>query len=300
MNQPGRIVVGIDFSSESELAARQALAIARHLGAELVLVHVRASVELPRISGRPGSEQRAVDQRFHDQQARALSAVRDQLGQVRERLSGQGVTISQLLVEDYPDEGICAAASELGARLTVVGTHGRTGLHWLRMGSVAEHVVRLSETDVLVTRRPWRDGYHRILVASDFSPSAERALDGAIALAAPGAEIEVVHHLSARWPVGSRSTSLDVGALVDVAREQGSQLLARKRAPGCELSFHVATEAPSPGVIHWLETHPYDLAALGSHGRRGIRRFLMGSVAEVVVRHAPCSVLVAHGLPEPA
>lgn len=281
-----KIVVGIDFSPEAGEAARQALGIARHLGAELVLVHVRPKLELPGVPESARGEERAVRQRWHDEDASALAAAREQLAGIRERLSGQGVPVGQLLVVDYA--ALCAAASELGAHLTVVGTHGRTGLRWLALGSVAQKVVRESETDVLVVRRARRDGYRRVLVASDFSASAERALDGAIGLAAPGASIEVVHHLETR----------DDDVLMDLAREQGAQLLARKTAPGLELLFHVSTERPVPGIVHWLETHPFDLAALGSHGRHGVRRFVLGSVAEAVVRHAPCSVLVAHGLPE--
>lgn len=292
------IVVGIDFSSESELAARQALAIARHLGGELVLVHVRATVELPPPPAGSGSERRALEQGWRDTESRALAGARDELADLRERLSGQGVTISQLLVEDYPADGICAAARELAARFTVVGTHGRTGLRWIEMGSVAQHVVRQSAGDVLVARPGRRDGYHRILVATDFSPAAERALDGAIALAAPGAEVLLVHQLAMRWPAGRGGPiellPFEVDALVEQARREGAALVARKQRGDLELRFHVSVEAPLPAIIHWLETHGCDLAAVGSHGRRGFRRFLLGSVAEAVVRRAPCSVLVAH------
>jgi nucleotide-binding universal stress UspA family protein len=296
------IVVGIDFSSEAQEAARQALGVARHLGAELVLVHVRATVELPVVPDRRDSADRALQERWREHDARELAAAREELGRLRERLSGQGVPVSQLLVEDYPADGLCAAASQLGARFTVVGTHGRTGLRWLQMGSVAQHVVRQSETDVLVARRSSNDAYHRILVATDFSASAERALDSAIALAAPGARIDVVHHVPTRWRAGGNVAagellSRDIDLLADFTREQGVDLLARKQVPGFELLFHVSTERPVPGIVHWLETHGGDLVVLGSHGRRGVRRFLLGSVAEAVVRHAPCSVLVAHGAP---
>ena len=87
-------------------------------------------------------------------------------------------------------------------------------------------------------------------------------------------------------------------SLVDQLRAQGEQLLARKEVSGVELHFHVASGTPTPGILDWLATHHHDLAAVGSHGRRGIRRGVLGSVAESVVRHAPCSVLVAHGLPD--
>ena len=302
METSAKIVVGIDFSEQSEIAARQALGVARHLGGELVLVHVRANVELPKM---PERRTDTFEQEWRQRDVGELAAARDQLGQLRERLSGQGAVISQLLVEDYPDEGVCAAARELAARLTVVGTHGRTGLRWLQMGSVAQKIVRQSETDVLVARGVRREGYQRILVATDFSPSAERALAGAIALAAPRATIDLVHYLDAGPMLGgnfgaSQVLSLARERMMEFARMGADDLLARKHAANLTLRFRVSTERPVPGIVHALELEHCDLVVLGSHGRRGIRRFLLGSVAENVVRHAPCSVLVAHGQPDVA
>jgi nucleotide-binding universal stress UspA family protein len=291
-NDP-KIVVGIDFSSESRLAAEQALRMARHLDAELVLVNVRTRLEIPPISERAPDVARDAVQRYREQEARWLANDRDELAKLRERLSGQGVLVSQLLVDDSPESGLCAAANQIRARLTVVGTQGRTGLRWLLLGSVAQRVVRMSAIDVLVARPTWHDGYHRILVATDYSSSAERALDGALAFAAPGAEIDVVHchgRLSAMDAIRREERE----ALADELRSQGEQLLARKARPGVELHFHVSPGFPMPGIVHWLETHHHDLVAVGSHGLRGIRRGLLGSVSESVVRHAPCSVLVAH------
>ena len=295
MSSSIKIVVGVDFSEESEIAGRQALGVAHHLGGELMLVHVRAPVELPL----PRGSTDAVDPEWRDLSARELAATHEELGRLRERLSGQGVVVRQFVVEDYPDEGLCAAARELAARLTVVGTQGRTGLRWLQMGSVAQKVVRLSETDVLVARRERREGYHRILVATDFSASAERALDSAIALAARGGAIDVVHYLDAGRMIGGNFGASQVlpsalERMTELARVQGDELLAPKQAPGLELRFRVSSGRPVPGLIHALELEPCDLVALGTHGRRGVRRFLLGSVAEAVVRHAPCSVLIAH------
>jgi nucleotide-binding universal stress UspA family protein len=165
---------------------------------------------------------------------------------------------------------------------------------------VAQKVVRRSETDVLVARKERREGYHRVLVATDFSASAERALDSAIALAASGAVIDVVHYLDSARMVGGNFGASQVlpsalERMTELARVQGDQLLASRQRPGLELRLRVSSERPVPGVIHSLELEPHDLVALGTHGRRGVRRFLLGSVAEAVVRHAPCSVLIAHG-----
>lgn len=301
MKEPQKIVVGVDFSPESEVAARQALEIARHTGAELILVHAGTTVEMPTLSADASeSAHRAVD--FYRQHlVERLTEVRRDLGEMRERLSGQGPVVSQLVVEDFPADGLCAIAKDLRARLTVVGTHGRTGLRWLWLGSVAQAVVRHSDSDVLVVRPPRSPhaGFRRILVATDFSASAARALDSALELAAPGATIDVVY--CATPPPTSYSgfgalqpLPADLRqALIDDLHRQGEEPLKSRRIPGMDLRFHVLSAAPRLGIAHRLETFPYDLVALGSHGRRGIRRALMGSVAEAVVQRAPCSVLVA-------
>jgi len=299
--EPKKIIVGVDFSIESDLAAQQGLAIARRAGSELVLVHAGTTVELPTLSAdASGSARRGVAV-YREHLAERLTEVRAELDALRTRLSGQGAVVSQLVVEDFPARSLCAVASDLGAQLTVVGTHGRTGLKWLWLGSVAQSVVRHSEVNVLVSRplRSRKAEYHRILVATDFSDAAERAIDSALELAAPGATIDVIHCVapppssySGFGAVESLPADLRT-ALFEDLRVQGVDLLSRKRRPEVELHFHVVPEAPAPGIIHWLETHPYDLAALGSHGRRGLRRALMGSVAEFTVQRAPCSVLVA-------
>lgn len=301
-----KIVVGVDFSPESEAAARQALEICRRLGSELVLVHAGGVVELPPVSDSPSREVREAVETYRGQLARALAEVRERLGELRERLSDQSVTISQVLIEDAPAAGLCAIAAEMQARLTVVGSHGRGGIPWLGLGNVAAGVVRASETDVLVARpsRAGRPDFRAILVGSDFSASAERALEVAIELASPGAHIDVLHCASLRPVVGGgfgvvEPLPLEVRrAITDDIRSQGEQLVARKRRDGISLAFHVSSDRPAPGLAHFAETRSCDLVAVGSHGRRGIRRLILGSVAESMLKRAPCSVLVAHGLPD--
>jgi nucleotide-binding universal stress UspA family protein len=303
-----KIVVGVDFSSESEVAARQATEIARHTGSELVLVHCGDTVELPELGENATQAGREAFELYRAALARALAADRERLAALRERLSGQGPIVSQLMSEGLPDGALHRAAEELAADLIVVGTHGRTGLRWFMLGSVAEHVVRSSSVDVLVARGEGagRGGFQRILVATDFTPPAERALDRALELAGHGAHVEVVHFLGMRLParyhvgitmaplVPPDRLELEITASV---RERGAALLGSRRRPGIELSFQAVPGAPVPSIVHRLEGSPYDLAALGSHGRRGFRRFALGSVAETVVRRAPCSVLIARGAP---
>jgi nucleotide-binding universal stress UspA family protein len=301
-----KIIVGIDFSTESELAARQAVEVARHVGAEVILIHCGETVELPVLDARTtASAREAFEETYRAGLARALAARREELSSLRERLSGQGPTISQVMMEGFPDAALCLAADELGSELSVVGTHGRTGLRWFFLGSVAEHVVRASSADVLVARREGAGpgGYHRILVATDFTPASDRALDRALDLAAADAHVDVVHFFNVVLPSSLYASVPTVLAPPDhlteeiaaAVRERGEKLLAGRRRSGMDITFRALPGAPVPGIVHRLEAAPYDLAALGSNGRRGFRRLILGSVAEAVVRRAPCSVLIARG-----
>ena len=295
-----KIAVGIDFSRESDIAARQAAEIARHTGAELVLVHALGQVDLPLLppdTYRAARESSDVYRRLLDE-ARENAA--GELGRLAGRLGAGDLRVTTHLLEDFADTGLCSAARDLGVDLTVVGTHGRTGLRWFLLGSVAQRVTRLIDGDVLVARgeRAGRGGFRRILVATDFSASSEQALDSALELAAPDALVRVV---TFHWvpPLvntveqGTLGFTRDLESEVeDELRAHGEQVLAARRRERLDLQFEVVRQRPTPGVIHMLEATPFELVALGSHGRRGLQRAILGSVAEAVVRRAPCSVLI--------
>lgn len=294
-----RIAVAVDFSPESELAVRQALELARAGGGELILLH---AVEWPDDVAAP-SLRPEVSRALETRRAHLLTVFardRERIAELRRSLTGQGAEVSQSVVEGQPGLVVPAAARELDADLLAVGTHGRTGLSWFFLGSVAERIIRGSALDVLVARgeATGRGGFHRILVATDFSPSADRALDRAMSLAARGAAIDVVHfeggHPAAELHDQLRSLGdqdLDEVLVADL-RAAGELMVSERATPGHVPRFSVSRQRPIPGIVHRLEAERYDLVALGSQGRRGLPRFVLGSVAETVARRAPCSVLV--------
>jgi nucleotide-binding universal stress UspA family protein len=136
----------------------------------------------------------------------------------------------------------------------------------------------------------------------DFSPAACRALAHAADLTPPGTPIEVVH--AWQLPAGSWGATL-LGqarfpwstvrdAVVSSAQAQADKLVAENTS-GHPLHVELIQGPPASVVTHAAEQGGHDLIAIGTHGHRGFRRLLLGSVAESVIRHAPCSVLVAHG-----
>jgi len=292
------IVVGVDLSIPSEQAVDRAAALAKLHGGKLVLVHGQAD----------DAPIEHVDNAMVEQLGEVSAAVRAEeakrLGERIAELRARGLDAELISRIGPPGEVVAGIASERHAELIVVGTHGHTGISRFLLGSVATAVLRHAPCDVLVTRgTSGPSPFLRPLVATDFSPAANRALRNAAALTAPGAAIEIVH--AWQLPAGSWGATL-LGqarfpwstvrdAVLSSVQSQADKLVAGSSGLGHPLHVDLIQGPPASVITHAAEKGGHDLIAIGTHGHRGFRRLLLGSVAESVIRHAPCSVLVAHG-----
>jgi nucleotide-binding universal stress UspA family protein len=193
-----------------------------------------------------------------------------------------------------------AAQREPGLGLIVIGTHGRTGLSRVLMGSVAELVVRHAPCPVL-TIRPANEPtpYRHVLCPVDLSRPAREAMNLAADLVKPGgAGITLLHVLelptsyAGELPVPELHRDLDARSALLLDRWT-DELKAKVNVPVTLLN---RIGRPGAQILAALEQdRTIELVVMGSHGHTGIERMLLGSVAEKVVRHARCPVLVAHG-----
>jgi nucleotide-binding universal stress UspA family protein len=205
--------------------------------------------------------------------------------------------------EVFVDEGsayaeIVKRSEAWRADLLVVGSHGHAGLaRWL--GGVAERVVRHASCDVLVVRAPTAaQAYGRVIAATDLSELSRPALTAGVAEARRrGATLEVVHavgfldlEMLYLTEIGAASVNRATTLPVDPARDQ---LLTFVKETGVEASSKVLDGAAAAAVVREAEEIAAELIVVGSHGKTGLKRFLIGNIAEKIVRHAPCSVLVA-------
>lgn len=291
------IIVGCDLSEGSDVALNRAIQLAEQHGARIVLVHAQAD----------DAPIEHVDNEMLKQLGEVSAAVR--VEEARE-LAGRLVMIQNKGLEadcvsrvGPPADVLIAAAAERNAELIVVGTHGRTGLARILIGSQATEVIRVSTIDVLVCRGPATSPFGKPLVAHDFSPAAAIALEHTAALCPPKTPIEVVH--AWQLPAGSWGATL-LGqarfpwntvrdAVVAGAKGQADKIAAAATAAGLAIHVELVQGSPSEVVTQAADKGGHDLIAVGAHGHRGMRRLLLGSVAESTVRHAPCSVLVVHG-----
>lgn len=284
-----KILCPTDFSPGSEQALSVATRLASPEGCELVVVH--AWYLPPSAYSLEYAFPPAVTQEImSDAQGRIDAAVQVARANGARRVSGQ-------LVSGVPWMKIVEALDNQAFDLCVVGTRGRTGLGRVLLGSVAEQVVRHAPCSVLAVHpdgepRPFKN----VLVPTDFSASAEHALELAGMMVASEGAVTLLHVIE--LPVAYSGKLPVVGIERELARQASEWLDAAAKKLQTRTQARVETlyriGYPGAQTLAAIEDdRTIDLVVMGSHGRTGIKRALMGSVAEKVVRHARCPVLVA-------
>ena len=280
-----RILVATDFSAHADRALEWATALARRFSGELELVSSVFMLPLP--AGPPGY---AVPT---DYLRGAREAAERRLAELVAGLEKQGLRARYTILHEDPSSGICARAKETGADLLALGTRGRSGLAHVVLGSVAERVARLAPCPVLTVHaqvpppRPLR----KLLVPTDFSPHAGRALQLARELVEPGGVLVVAHAIPPVMAPGEPEMPLPDPRSEAWAREEFAKLARVLGAVTAQLDLRFG--APDTAVLAAAAEHQVDLIAMGTRGRTGLAHVLLGSVAERVIRRASLPVVTA-------
>jgi nucleotide-binding universal stress UspA family protein len=291
-----KILFPTDFSRCAEQAQAHALYLAQEYGAVLHMLHANTVLEYAPHDLRPYFPN-------HEEvmaQSRELA-----LRHMATALSAREA--AQLRVQQVYQNGISVApviltyASEHDIDLIVMGTHGRRGLGHLLLGSVAEEIVRTAMCPVLTIRERKEtlpvENFKRILVPIDFSKHSAQALLTAKALAEKyGARLQLLHVVEdLRYPafyMAERFAYFDIRPEVATrAKQELEQFYRDVQAPHVPADLHVIEGGAAHEIIKFTEKHATDLIVIATHGLTGVEHFLMGSVAEKVVRRAPCPVL---------
>ena len=290
---PTKILLATDGSEEAAHAARMAAALSEKTGSELHVVYVE---HLPHPYAL--SEATIYYPEMRDEvRQNAYQEAREKLGSEVEKIGG--VTGSHARV-GHPDAEISHLAEEIGAGLIVLGSRGLGPVRRLLLGSVSGSVVRHAHGPVLVVR-DGRDALpERILLAVDGSQESRLAVQAAAELsAATGAEVHVAHVLP--YPermYGPHFYSTDMkGTLIERVEREAREFLGRQAekissAGGKVGGTRLASGNAPAEIVKLAEELHADLTVLGSRGLGGVRRALMGSVSDSVVRHAHNPVLV--------
>jgi nucleotide-binding universal stress UspA family protein len=294
-----QILCATDLSPASEPAWLMAQRIARAADAELLLLHVIPPVPIPMEGYLPPAMYRELMTGARREAEASLAAV-------AAGVAGPPLKLRTLVAEGSPATRIVDVAAEEAVDLVVVGTHGRTGLGRLLIGSVADRLLRTAKCPVLTVRAQPDgatpvQGLRRILYVTDFSPASRAAWPWVLAFAnATGAAVDLMH--VAAQPVPDRHLSPEtLGQMATLLREQAEteaerflQDAARTwpgRLPRERVTVLIAQGVTGEQVSRRAKERGADLIVMGTHGWSGLARWMLGSVAQDLIQTAPCPVL---------
>jgi nucleotide-binding universal stress UspA family protein len=283
------ILVPVDFSGPAEAALRNALTIAERFEARITLIHVieshRLTAEFAELGTPAGDIPKAVKKRLA-----ALAGRFDSPS----HFDTEAVRIGR------PEYEIGFAARELESDLTVITTHGYTGLDYVLLGGTAEQIARHTTSPVMVLRKQnsHKLDLKKILAPVSLCPESLNGLRYACGFAKPfGAAVTALHAIEPLGPL----------ARFEVNKELHEKKL--RAAANWHLDvMHVEVEQPPEAfdtllkegtpyheIIETARTDNFDLIVMAALRRSGLGDMFLGGTIEHVLRHAPCPVLIVRG-----
>lgn len=295
-----KILVPLDGSALAEQALGPAMALARAVSAEVVLLRsvTTAQPVFALSSALTGQfESRVEDSLF----ANRRRATQEYLSGLQQRYQCPGCVVRAVDEMGEPAAAIVDVAHERGVDLIVMSTHGQTGMRRAVWGSVTERVLHGAGCPVLVVRSP--EPIRRILIALDGSELGERVLPPALAVArALGAQIILLRvsetpllnplEIGMMWDMEPPLADQDVITAARGAAERYLADIAAHEGLTQTDTVLVLEGLPAERIEEYVRLSDVDLIAMSTHGRTGLRRWLYGSVTHQVMRGCRRSMLI--------
>lgn len=275
------VVAGVDLTAMGRRVADRARLIAEAHGAELKLVHVLEPVGEAMID--PGL---AAIMREHQ------TTEAERLADWCQERSSVPVTL------DVP-KGTPAWELASRAKTSALVVVGSSTIDAFTAGPVARRVARMSISDTLIVRRQPRVPYRRIVVAVDFSEASRVAVERSVELF-PEADLTALYSLPSRFdPIMSNAGLFkeEIDASRGTRLEAAADRMAEFAQPW-DGGVHtmIADGPPTETIDEVVRRRNADLVVVGSRGATATRMVLLGTVAEGLITHAPCDILVARSL----
>lgn len=281
------ILVPTDGSSVAETAAATGIALASTFDAELHALHVQDVAEL-----QPGAE---------DDDAGPLEGQGQQAVEaVTAMASDAGVDVATAFLTGDADvhRAILNYVDEHDVDCIVMGTHGRTGVGRFVLGSVAERTLREASVPVLTVHGETAvpTAFDSVLVATDGSECSSLAVDHALEFAdATGASLHATYVVddAVAWDGAGLAVAMD--ALEDAGRTVLDEVAERAAEVDATVETALLRGTPYRAIVEYAHEQDVDCIVVGTHGRTGMGRLLLGSVAERIVRLSDVPVLTVGG-----
>jgi len=200
--------------------------------------------------------------------------------------------IKTVLEEGAPYEKLVDIAESENSGIIVIGRRGMSQIARTFLGSVASRVIGHSTKDVLVVPQDASIGWKNIFLATDGSRYSESATDKAINFAKSyGGELAVISVVDVPSEFYAEAPKA-VEDLIKKAKEYTSAVKKKAEAAGVKTSSFIGEGEAFEVITNTAKKEKTDVIFMGSHGRAGISKIIMGSVTEKVIGYAPCPVLV--------
>jgi nucleotide-binding universal stress UspA family protein len=295
-----KILVPLDGSPLAQAILPYVMLVAKGFHSRVILFHVAETA----------LDHAAPEQKTHADETmeRIRPLAENYLTGVANELRKEGIDVETKVVKGRAVAQIMEQAEQEKVGLIAMSTHGRSGLARLVMGRGIERILRACEQPVLLVR-PRDEGasgeaagrLSKIIVALDGSKEAEAAIPFAEELAKVlGLEIILIQVIGIETPVhfvpmapDSWAVPSDILQRLDVVASGYLKGLATDlKNRGLTVQWEVLRGAPGPRIVEFAKETTDSLVAMTTHGRSGFRRWVMGSVADEVVRHTGEPVLV--------
>ena len=283
--RPRSILLATDLGARSDRALERAVQLARDWQSPLVVATVieagAGRIDLMALLDPPdwyrGEDPEQVAER-----------------QLLEAMSAQGVDAEFRVERGPPGDRLLEVAEAEGCDLVVAGVARHESLGRAVLGSTVDRLARRSPVPVLVVRGRVQGPYRRMLVASDWSASAEHAMRTAMAMF-PQSAITVLHGYEVPM-AGLMDTTREqmLAAVRDQALADGREFIARCQPPGGVGSVSLVVERGDPSLLMrmYASQYPVDLAVVATHGRSALLDVMLGSVAQRLLEDLPLDTLV--------
>ncbi len=300
-----RILFAIDQSKDSKGAVALFRKLTWPAGSTLILLHVTS---LREEAGQKGS--RGLPHKNPGESKKPLP-IQSELERLENLLASDTLQVQSLVVSGVPGQEILTVIQKKKIDIAVLGSRGLSRISGLLLGSVSEWVLNDASCSILIGRPTARSTKSsaglNILLATDGSPDAWNAVDVVRSFEFPsGTTLTLLHvikkHVYETRQVverGGRSRAEFSKLAKDVCRDgdlRGVRLLQETRdslaSTACHIRECIALGHEAQEIIRAARIQKADLVIMGSKGVTGLRRLFMGSVAQAVSHHAPCSVLI--------
>jgi hypothetical protein len=264
----GKLMVATDGSEYSESAIKEAINLAKICSSKLFAVSIiTTNLEFPTV----------VPQVVEKEEKEA----REHLESIKSRAAKEGIDCEIIVHRsEEPFQDIVNDAARNKVDMIIIGTHGKTGLKRLMMGSVTAKVIGHAPCKVMVIPKDARLTFEKILIATDGSVYSELASREAISIAKR---------------TGSDLIALSVAKKdenLPVAKESVNAVKELAEREGVKVETLTLKGEPYETIVKTAEQRNAGLIVVGSHGRTGVERLLMGSVTERVIGHSRTALLV--------